>query len=79
MDEATQVEVRFNGDGTITIFSFSWQGKQWPVTSMGREWDAPDGRHFLVMTTGERVFELAFEKINFAWRVVGVTEGRGKA
>ena len=70
MDEPTQVEAQFNTDGTITIFSFSWQGSQWPVTSMGREWHAEDGRHFLVTTTERRVFELVFEKISFAWHAV---------
>jgi hypothetical protein len=70
MHEPTQVEAQFNSDGTITLFSFSWQGSQLPVLSMGREWPAAAGRHFLVTTTEKRVFELVFEPTNLAWHVV---------
>jgi hypothetical protein len=58
--EAAEVEVRFDEEGALTVLSFVWQGFNYPVTSQGRQWVAADGQHFLVMTIGERVFELVW-------------------
>ena len=70
MEEVTEVEARFDAAGKITVLSFTWHGTRLPVTGVGREWEAGDGRHFLVMTTGERVSELVYEEANGVWRVV---------
>jgi hypothetical protein len=59
MDTA-EVEVRFDTEGGITVLSFVWQGAHYPVTSQGRQWEAADGWHILVMTTGDRMFELVW-------------------
>lgn len=69
----TEVEARFGADGTITVFSFTWGGRKLPVTSTGREWTAGDGHHFLVMVTGERVFELVYESAKGVWRAAQVS------
>ena len=68
MTAATTVEARFDDTGRITVLSFTWQGRKHPVTSHGRQWEAADGRHLLVMTPGERVFELVYAAGK--WRVV---------
>ena len=69
MTEPAEVEVRFDVTGKITVLRFTWRGTRMPVTSQGRQWVAEDGRHFLVMTTGERVFELVYESTEGVWRV----------
>ena len=33
--EATEVEARFGEDGRITVLSFTWRGRKWPVLSHG--------------------------------------------
>ena len=56
----TEVEVRFDVAGALTVLSFVWQGVKQPVTSQGRQWAAADGQHVLVMASGERGFELVW-------------------
>lgn len=56
--DPTEVEMRFEANGGLTVLGFVWQGARLPVTSQGRQWKAADGQHVLVMTTGDRVFEL---------------------
>jgi hypothetical protein len=79
VNEPTSVEARFSPDGDITLVSFTWQGHTQPVTSMGRQWKADDGRHFLVMIRGDRIFELRYQPDTQQWRVVGVPTSRLRA
>ena len=58
--DTTEVEVRFDVEGGITVLSFTWQGIWYPVTSQGRQWASAHGQHILVMTTGDRIFELVW-------------------
>ena len=74
---ATTVEARFDDSGRITVLSFTWQGRKRPVISHGRQWQAADGRHLLVMTPGERVFELVYAA--GSWRVARGPRGREAA
>ena len=74
MTEPTEVEARFGEDGKITVLSFSWRGCKLPVLGAGRQWGAEDGFHFLVMTTGERVFELVYHSVSSLWHVVKAPE-----
>ena len=70
--EATAVEARFGEDGRITVLSFTWRGRKWPVLSPGRQWGADDGFHFLVMTTsGEQVVELLYVPVTGLWHIAG--------
>ncbi len=76
MTELTEVEARFGADGKITVLSFTWRGRKLSVVSEGRQWSAEDGFHFLVMATGERIFELAYEPASGLWRIVKAPEQR---
>ncbi len=69
--DTTEVEVRFDAEGGMTLLSFVWHGARRPVTSQGRQWEDADGRHFLVMTTGDRVFELVWNGQG-PWQVLKV-------
>ncbi len=70
MKEPTSVEARFAEDGRVTVRSFTWRGQRRPVVSQGRQWQAEDGRHCLVMAPGDEVFELVFAPETGAWQVV---------
>jgi hypothetical protein len=74
--EPTEVEARFDADGAVTVLSFTWRGSRLPVTGRGRAWAAEDGQHFLLMTTGERVFELTYDPARRAWRVAAASASR---
>ena len=81
MSEPTEVEARFGANGKITVLSFTWRERRLPVLSEGRQWGAPtgDGFHFLVMTTGERIFELVYHSVSGLWQVVKAPEPRAVA
>ncbi len=64
------VEVRFAEDGTVWPHRLTWQGQNLPVTGVGRQWTDKAGRHVLVMTPGNRVFELLLDRASLCWRVV---------
>ncbi len=78
-DYVTEVEARFGEDGRITVRRFAWLRRQYVVTGQGRQWVAEDGRHVLVMTAGERVFELVYEEEAGLWRLVRGPAEKGVA
>ena len=71
MTDATEVEARFGEDGRITVLSFTWRGRKRPVLSLGRQWGAADGFHFLVMTSGDQVIELLYVPLSGLWHIAG--------
>ena len=73
--DAAEVEVRFDVEGAVTVLSFVWQGFKYPATGQGRQWLAADGQHILVMTTGDRVFELVWAGRG-PWQVLKAPGGR---
>lgn len=75
MNEPADVEAVFDEAGAVRVVSFWWKDRRWPVFSQGRQWDAPDGRrHTLVMTSRERVYELAHDRAAARWFVVMASE-----
>ncbi len=76
MNIPTVVEARFAEEGDIALLSFSWQGRALPITSMGRHWEENGAAHFLVMTPGEQIFELTFDRASGRWAVVSAAEPR---
>jgi len=76
--EPAEVEARFGVMGEITVLSFSWRGHLHAVASQGRQWRAADGWHFVVMASGERVFELLYTELaaGGAWQVTKMAGGR---
>lgn len=79
MTEPTEVEARFGADGKIMVLSFNWKGRRLPVTGAGRQWNGEDGLHFLVMTAGERVFELVYHATTGVWNVAKALGDRAVA
>ena len=65
--EPVEVTARFTADGKIIPQSFSWRNKNYPVAAVGRSWENETGRHILVMTPGDRVFELILVSASNLW------------
>lgn len=65
--EPVAVTARFDVNGKIIPQSFSWKNKNYKVASVGRSWENETGRHILVMTPGDRVFELIFVPVSNLW------------
>ena len=65
--EPIEVVVRFNENGELTPLNFTWNLQSYQLVSTGRQWVAEDGRHILVMSAAERVFELLFNTLEGRW------------
>jgi len=80
MTEPIEVEARFGEDGHITVLSFTWRGRKRPVLDHGRQWGSEDGFHFLLMTTGDQIYELVYTPLSSLWHIAGnPTNGPRKA
>lgn len=69
MKEPIAVEVRFEADGTLRPLTFEWKDNRYIVASQGRQWEVDGIQYFLVMTTGEQVYELAYLLNENLWRL----------
>jgi len=67
--EPVEVAARFGLDGKIVPLNFSWREKSYKITSVGRSWEDEAGRHILVMTPGDRIFELVFTPAESRWYI----------
>jgi hypothetical protein len=53
--------------------AFWWQGQRLVVTAVRGEAHLPDGKRFVVETTGEQVFEINYNQIQDTWIVRDVS------
>ena len=67
--QAVEVVAKFDLEGVWTPISFIWRGGQYRVDSVGRRWEDTRGQHALVMTPGDRVFELIFVPEELVWYI----------
>lgn len=51
----------------IIPVSLSWGGEMLEIIDIGRFWEDELGKHFLVMTPGDKIFELVLNSKNFSW------------
>ncbi len=58
--DAIEVTVRFDTQGKIFPLNFIWKRRTYRVDAIGRQWEARDGQHILVMTPGNRAHHLLF-------------------
>ena len=67
MTKTIHVEAFFGEDGKIRPSAFVWDGRRFPILSLGRQWQEGWVRRFLVMTAGEQVFEISFNEDDGSW------------
>lgn len=70
MSQSIPVEARFETDGTLIPLVFEWQGQRHTVESLGRRWEENGAHHFLVMVSGDQVFELVYLQGENQWELV---------
>jgi hypothetical protein len=71
--ESIEVTARFDKYGKVIPLNLVWRGHRYTIDNLGRQWQAPDGLHLLVMTSSERMFELIFLSAESRW-VLGKVE-----
>lgn len=67
---ALQVEARVDAEGPPQPLAFTWRNERLRINSIGRTWREPEEHHYLVMVTGDQVYELAYSYRDGAWRMV---------
>ena len=65
--EAIEVTARFDAKGNIIPLTFLWQDQTYKVDSIGRNWQASDGLHILVMNNKNQAFHLIFKPHTTQW------------
>ncbi len=70
------VNMRTNAEGQVQPLAFVWHGRHYPITGVGRTYTQNDERYFLVMTPGDRVFELRWNLQDNCWFVSRAPESR---
>lgn len=53
-----EVIARWTSDGNLQPLSFVWQGRNYRVEGVGRQWLDEEGQHVLCMAAGGVVYEL---------------------
>lgn len=69
LDEPITATGTIDREGQVTLQSFTWQGQQYPVLTMGRQWADEAGRHLLVEAAGGARFELLLRRRDLVWSV----------
>jgi len=66
-NEAITVTASIDRDGQTNPKSFSWQGQNYVLISVGRQWEADDGRHVLVEAANGDRFEIQLSREDLVW------------
>jgi hypothetical protein len=75
--EPSEVTARIDAEGRVYPLKFSVAAQTYSVESIGRSWQDESSYHILVMSAGDRVFELIFSTAEMKWFVKQI--GKGKA
>lgn len=67
MSDVIHVEARFAEDGGILPLVFVWEERRFAVLALGRQWQEGSSRHFLVMTSEDKVFEITYNEDEGNW------------
>jgi hypothetical protein len=68
-DEPVTVEAHMLPDGEVQPTAFTWRGRHWRVSGLGRQWNEVDGRHVLVVVPDGSRFELCLTSTQNEWRL----------
>jgi hypothetical protein len=60
MFEVCEVEAKFHPNGLPRPVCLIWQSKRLSVADYGRQWQADDGWHLLILVANGQVFELLY-------------------
>ncbi len=55
--------------------SFQWQGMEYQVKEIEKEWLEPGERHFQVRTGDNKLFQLCYNEAEQQWSLIKLVEG----
>jgi hypothetical protein len=68
-DDPIEITLTMDSQGQISLQNFTWQGQQYPVVAVGRQWDEDDGRHVMAEAADGARFELQLRRQDLIWYV----------
>lgn len=68
-DDVITVTAAIAFDGQTSPKTLTWQGDQYQVITVGRQWESEDGRHILIEVAGGDRFELQLSRADLLWRL----------
>jgi hypothetical protein len=68
-ESADQVICRSEAHYAERPVALIWQGQRLEINEIVSRWRAPQGRHFLVKTQGNQLFELSYDEGKDIWQV----------
>lgn len=68
-DEPVSVVAAMDDEGNLSPQRVTWQGHQYRISAVGRQWDEAEGRHVLAEAVDGTRFELQLRREDFGWRV----------
>jgi hypothetical protein len=74
--EAIDVNVHINAEGEVRPLSFTWRGQHYPISGIGRTYTQDGDRYFLVVTPGDRIFELRWHIPDNRWFIARAPASR---
>jgi len=66
-NDLISVTASMNQLGQTTPSKLIWQGNQYALTGVGRQWESEEGRHVLVEGTSGNRFEILLSKKDLLW------------
>ena len=70
--QSIQVVAHFDSQGQIRPRSFVYQGRTILVDSIGRQWQARDGHHILVLAPDHQHYHLVFQPDSGEWYLLEI-------
>ncbi len=67
VDEPVEVDVHIDAQGEARPTAFTWRKRAYPITGIERTYTQEDDHYFLVMSWGERIFELRWHRPDNRW------------
>lgn len=63
------VTAAINETGETVPQSFTWRGRLYKLTAVGRQWETDESRHILVESAMGDRFELQLNRADLLWRL----------
>lgn len=68
--EPIQVDTKRDQEDRLVPVTFTWNRRRFDILDWGRRWDEGKHEHMLVRTTDGETYEIAFDQVEAAWRML---------
>ncbi len=68
-DDPVEVSSTLRADGHLIVHQLTWQGRNYPIVTMGRQWADAAGRYALIEAADGTRLELHLNRESLLWRV----------